>query len=301
MAELIMLVGLPGSGKSYISEQYKKVGYAIHSSDALRDELLGDITEQDQNNMIFRVLHERVLSDLAKGKGVVYDATNLTYKKRKAFLNTIKCECKKTAVIAASSFTLCINQNKSRDRVVPVGVILNMKKNFQIPIYEEGWDNIEMVFNPNEDWDLHSQTERLLWLCGIDQENPHHTLTIGDHCLKCEENVSKVSNDDNLIKAALLHDIGKAETKTFYNMKREWSPIAHYYSHENVSAYSAMFILKNLGYSNEDILDICKLINYHMCAFDLTSEKSIKKFIEKVGLKDYERIMILHEADKTAK
>ena len=36
MTEFIMLVGLPGSGKSTCAEKLKKEGYMIHSSDAIR-------------------------------------------------------------------------------------------------------------------------------------------------------------------------------------------------------------------------------------------------------------------------
>lgn len=43
MVEFIMLVGLPGSGKSTYAEKLKEKGYIIHSSDAIREELTGDI------------------------------------------------------------------------------------------------------------------------------------------------------------------------------------------------------------------------------------------------------------------
>ena len=43
MPELIMLVGLPGSGKSTYAAQYKVKGYHVHSSDDIREELFSDI------------------------------------------------------------------------------------------------------------------------------------------------------------------------------------------------------------------------------------------------------------------
>lgn len=43
MTDFIMLVGLPGSGKSTYAEELKREGYIIHSSDAIREELTGDI------------------------------------------------------------------------------------------------------------------------------------------------------------------------------------------------------------------------------------------------------------------
>ncbi len=81
-----MMVGLPGSGKSFFAEYvYNAI---VHSSDAIRAELLGDEGDQSQQNMVFTTLHERVLRDLADGKDVVYDATNINYKRRINFLKS---------------------------------------------------------------------------------------------------------------------------------------------------------------------------------------------------------------------
>jgi predicted kinase len=93
----VMVVGLPGSGKStYIEKFYSD--YCVHSSDAIREELSGDVNNQDINKQVFDTLHKRVKADLAAGKNVVYDATNISWKRRKAFvqeLNSISCykEC----------------------------------------------------------------------------------------------------------------------------------------------------------------------------------------------------------------
>lgn len=38
MNELIMLVGIPASGKTTIAKEYEKNGYVWHSSDAIRIE-----------------------------------------------------------------------------------------------------------------------------------------------------------------------------------------------------------------------------------------------------------------------
>ena len=60
MAKLIILCGLPGSGKSFYAENYKAVDDAfckdftvIHSSDAIRAELFGDPSFQGDNAKVF--------------------------------------------------------------------------------------------------------------------------------------------------------------------------------------------------------------------------------------------------------
>lgn len=79
----IMMVGLPYSGKSYYAEKLsKEYGAVAHSSDAIRAEILGDVQDQNNNGKVFEVLHRRVYDDLSNGKSVIYDATNINYKRR---------------------------------------------------------------------------------------------------------------------------------------------------------------------------------------------------------------------------
>ena len=81
MNKLVMLVGLPGSGKSTYAGKLKKEGVIIHSSDRVREEL-GDVNDQSKNEEVFRILHKRIKDDLKSGKSVAYDATNLNRKRR---------------------------------------------------------------------------------------------------------------------------------------------------------------------------------------------------------------------------
>jgi hypothetical protein len=98
-----------------------------------------------------------------------------------------------------------------------------------------------------------------------------------------------------------LHDIGKKFTKQFSNYKGEPTDIAHYYNHMNVSAYDAMFYLKDKGYNDDDILNICNLIQWHMQPFFIETDKAKNKFIRLVGQEFYDRLMILHQSDMDAK
>ena len=83
MAKLIILCGLPGSGKSAYAENYKAVDDAIctdftviHSSDAIREELFGDAGSQEDNVRVFELMRKRTQEDLKAGKTVIYDASN---------------------------------------------------------------------------------------------------------------------------------------------------------------------------------------------------------------------------------
>ena len=76
--EFIMLVGLPGSGKSTLTKRYKE--YKVHSSDDIREELTGDVNRQDINSLVFKILHNRVKEDLLNGQSVIIDSTNISSK-----------------------------------------------------------------------------------------------------------------------------------------------------------------------------------------------------------------------------
>lgn len=139
MTEFIMLVGLPASGKSTYAEKLKEQGYHIHSSDAIREELTGDVNAQDKNTDVFAVLHERVKDDLSNRISCVYDATNMSMKRRKAFLDEIKkYDCHKTCVLFVIPVEVCKERNNNRERKVPDEVFDKMIKSFWVPMKYEG-------------------------------------------------------------------------------------------------------------------------------------------------------------------
>jgi predicted kinase len=149
MIEFIMMVGLPASGKStmakILAEEYDA---NIHSSDAIRAELSGDINNQTINDLVFKTLHNRVKEDLLNGKSCVYDACNISYKRRVAFIKELKnIPCEKICVLMATPYTASITNNANRDRVVPETVIKRMYCNLQVPHYFEGWDGIKICHN----------------------------------------------------------------------------------------------------------------------------------------------------------
>ena len=101
-----MLCGLPGSGKStYAKELADLTGAVICSSDAIRAELFGDINSQTNNDAVFSELHKRVKENLRKNVNVIYDATNISSKRRRAFLRELKnIPCIKECIIMAVPF-----------------------------------------------------------------------------------------------------------------------------------------------------------------------------------------------------
>ena len=302
--KIIMLVGLPGSGKSTYAKHIKNENTITISSDEIREELLDNVNDQTNNTLVFETVNNRVIEHLQKKdfSTIIVDATNLSRKYRMNFLNRIKkFNVEKQCMVIAAPYEDCLDNNKSRERVVPEEVMRKMYLRFEIPQYFEGWDAID--FELKYDREMYDLSGSFCDNLNISQDNKYHTKTIKDHCFECfrylqDRNYAKV-----LRVAGYCHDFGKVFTKKFENYKGEKTEDAHYYHHENVSTYLAMFIIDyNFGsFTKDEYLLILGLIQYHMRPHHLKTEKSIAKFVNMVGEKFWKGLLILNEADNDAR
>lgn len=299
MITFTMLVGLPASGKSLLAKKICKENCIIVSSDAWREKLYGDESIQGDNNKLFELIHQEIIRLLNEGWNVIFDSTAINYKHRMALLQKLnKLNIKKECIIVATPIQDCLLFNSQRERKVPEFVITqNMWKAFTVPAYFEGWDKIDIFYNGNvENYNLDRTLEIM---DSFDQENYHHSLTLGQHCRAVAAETA--SHGKTLMYASLLHDAGKLYTKNFRDSKGNESDIAHYFSHENVSAYESLFLLREYFDDLYELLFCAALINYHMRPYGFAeSEKAKEKFKNLVGNALYNDIMILHEADKLA-
>lgn len=297
--KLYMLIGLPASGKSTYAETLDGV---IFSSDALRAELWGDEAMQGDNNKLFTELHKRIKECLKNGQNAIYDATNINYKKRMAFLQELKhIDCEKICIFIAVPYEECLKRNKQRDRVVPEYVIEKMYKSFNAPYWYEGWDDIRVVNDSPKVLNSVAFVEKNR---AFSQENHHHNLSLGEHCLYTYANmVHELTNQEicatktDILVAALIHDTGKVQCKDFHNKKGEETEEAHYYNHQYVGAYNSFFFN-----SINDHLYVAQLIQWHMHPYVQwkDSEKAMERDKKLLGEDLFNDIMILHEADVKA-
>ena len=314
----IMMVGLPGSGKSTYAKTLTLDGkpYIIHSSDKLREELYGDAAIQGDNNKLFAELHKRIKEDLRRGENVVYDATNIKKKNRIAFLRELEdIPCHKDCIVMATEYKACVYNNEHRERKVPLEVIRRMFLNYQPPHESEGFREIIYVFTyltsdnrlvenpPNDDYTL---SKFFKIANDFDQENHHHSLTLGEHCAKAGKYIQNHRpNDFWLLIAALLHDIGKLDTKSRLNSRGVDDGNAHYFNHNCAGSYTAMFVLSNIEKVWEKFCpmsDVTNMIYYHMHPYLAwkQSEKAKERDKRLLGEKMFNDIMLLHEADLAA-
>ncbi len=293
---LYVMCGLSGSGKTSTAKKIAKSNNAvIVSSDEIREEIAGTVEDQSKNNEVFQIFHKRIKDNLVSGKSVIADATNLTMKSRRRILSPLQgMDIRKVCVITPKKYEDCLEDNKNRDHPVPEEVIKKQMYKFQVPFLEEGFDNIQITVDENKYYADNCELE-LIMMKGFDQKNPHHTLSLGDHCRKSfvllRNSTIGIIQSFYLIGAE-LHDIGKVLTQTF-----DEDGIAHYYNHENVGSY--FLLSQHADYYK--IIDICFLVNYHMLPFQWNTEKARNKYRRIFGRYKYELLMDFHECDLAAK
>lgn len=304
---LVIMIGISASGKSTVAKQIvernKVLNYIIVSSDAIRGEICeGGVSDQSKNEEVFRIFHRRIKENLLKGNNVICDATNITMKSRRAIFNAVKdIDCYKDGYIVVKKIEDCIKDNKNNDRItVPDDVIYKQIKKFQIPFYNEGFDNIFIKDATTYDDIPYLQicSKRYLQMLKFDQKNPHHNQTLGEHCdfvtnmFKEEYRYPQYYNF-----AARYHDLGKLYTQTF-----DENGIAHYIGHENYGTYLLLTDYYKLHndkkFLNEEILDLLFLVNYHMLPMNWNTEKSKEKWRKIFGDYRYQLLIDFNKCDK---
>ena len=282
---LILLVGIPGSGKSTYAEEYiKNNPNTIHlSSDQIREELWGNEATQGDNNEVFSLMQSRAIEALNNGQSVVYDATNVTRKDRAGIIAACPKFAKIECHIVWAPIEICIERDAARERTVGKEVIDRMLKRFQSPYFDEGIDEIRVIlpsmFDSREHWDKFFAT------MDIPHDNPHHTLNILGHCISASKYASDNQYGNDIALAALIHDAGKPYCKSFVDSKGNPCETAHYYQHQCISAW--------LAYSLASV-DIAWLISVHMDPFLNT------KYYNKLPAYLKKQVDLLHEADLAA-
>lgn len=141
---LVVLVGLPGSGKSTWAREQ---GYNALSSDDIRRVLSDDANNQSIHGEVFATLRYLLRRRLELKRPVTcIDATNLTHRERRPYLAMAQIYgCVAEAVYFDTPPEVCKQRNRDRDRVVPDEVIGMMAARLRVPTVEEGFSRVTVI------------------------------------------------------------------------------------------------------------------------------------------------------------
>jgi tRNA nucleotidyltransferase (CCA-adding enzyme) len=129
---------------------------------------------------------------------------------------------------------------------------------------------------------------------GIVQEGPKHdrVYDIGEHSLL---SLKHAPSSDPLVRlAALLHDVGKADT-----FKTDSTGNVTFYNHDVVGGAIVRKIAKRFNISKKQTDKLYNLVRWHLFTVDENqTDSAIRRFIKNVGVENIEDMMAVRVGDR---
>ncbi|MCC7531567.1 MAG: AAA family ATPase [Candidatus Melainabacteria bacterium] len=127
---LVVLAGLPASGKSTFSDGLVENGFVRLSLDEIRKEIYGDANIIGDWKVTRKIIDERFNAALAENKNIVIDNTHFMRSHRKRVIEIAKAAGYVDIHVVVMDVTLeeCLKRNAVRSRVVKEEIIRDMHK-----------------------------------------------------------------------------------------------------------------------------------------------------------------------------
>ena len=160
MASVIILIGVPASGKSSLAEKMLRASSPssqdsrslthgqtqLISPDRIRASLYGSASTQGDWAEIWAQVQQEFTRASKSQQSVIYDATNYKREYRKNIIDLAKEHGFRpiTGVWLDVPLWICLSRNEMRDRIVPDDVVIEMYRtlSYNPPTLSEGFDRI---------------------------------------------------------------------------------------------------------------------------------------------------------------
>ena len=124
------------------------------------------------------------------------------------------------------------------------------------------------------------------------QNNPWHVWNVFGHTIHA---IEYCDSDDLTVRLAVFfHDFGKP-----HSYQDGEDGIRHFKGHGKVSADITDAIMKRLRFDNETRNDVVELVYYHDATFEV-GKKYVKRWLNKIGEKQFRRLLQVKKADNKA-
>lgn len=126
--KLILMVGVPGAGKTTVAKKVVDKGFHYLNADQIRAELYGSEAEQGDKEKVFGIFFERLQEAMTKGLSIIIDNTNLNPRQREPILEMAKNNGYNDVQLwfLDVPLPLCLSRNQNRERIVPDDIVTNM-------------------------------------------------------------------------------------------------------------------------------------------------------------------------------
>lgn len=124
------------------------------------------------------------------------------------------------------------------------------------------------------------------------QNNPWHIWDVFGHTIHA---IEYCDSDDLTVRLAVFfHDFGKP-----HSYQDGEDGIRHFKGHGRVSADITDSIMKRLRFDNETRINVVELVYYHDATFEV-GKKYVKRWLNKIGEKQFRRLLQVKKADNKA-
>lgn len=142
--KVIMLSGVPASGKTTFGKHFSKSGeYKLISRDDVRENIRETRYNTEGHKIVREAFLKEIEKELIEGNDIIVDATHLHSYSRYPVIQLCK---KYGADIECVWFDLplgiVLKQNEQRDNYVPVDTIMRMHGHYEPPTFVEGFSRI---------------------------------------------------------------------------------------------------------------------------------------------------------------
>lgn len=157
MSEYVVMIGLPGSGKStWIKAHMEKnpdKNYRVVSSDDIIEEhatekgLTYDEVFHEHQRFAIKEMNRRLKEYIKNGDNIIHDQTNMGAKKRKGIINNAKGYDVSAVVFALTDveWKRRYDSRANQGKTIPDHVLKSMASRYEAPTKSEGFGKITYV------------------------------------------------------------------------------------------------------------------------------------------------------------
>lgn len=143
MSRIIVLCGLPASGKSHYAARFGGGQIVKLSSDEIREKVFGDVSSQKYNGYVFSIMRMTAEKVLSAGCDVLIDSTNILARYRKPWIDIgRRLGVPVVCIFINPDLKECLRRNSQRERRVPDDIIEKMYCQLEPPDLREGFNEI---------------------------------------------------------------------------------------------------------------------------------------------------------------